>query len=160
MSKLLKFRWGQMPPLVAHLAWSIKGKKTFAHSTFFIARVECVTTFLHLWTRTFLLANKTCCMDLMGTLDFAILYFYSSFVQGDTKKTVINKSRITSKILFRLTQNFSYIGSGLCSRHLQSFKSVLQKLFVSLVLKKCAPNELPALQAHLEIGRASCRERV
>jgi len=25
-------------------------------------------------------------MDLMGTLDFAILYFYSSFVQGDTKK--------------------------------------------------------------------------
>jgi len=31
------------------------------------------------------------------------------FVQGDTKKAVITKNRITSKILFRLTQNFSYI---------------------------------------------------
>jgi len=51
-------------------------------------------------------------------------------VQGDTKKTVITKNRITSKSLFRLTQNFSYIRSSLCSRHLQSFKSVLQKLFV------------------------------
>jgi len=42
-----------------------------------------------------------------------------------------------------LTQNISYIRSSLCSIHLQSFKSVLQKLFVSLALKKCAPNELP-----------------
>ena len=64
-------------------------------------------------------------------------------LQGDTKKTVITKNRIISKILFRLTQNFSYIRSSLCSRHLQSFKSVLQKLFVSLGNKKCAPNELP-----------------
>jgi len=39
-----------------------------------------------------------------------------------------------------------------CSRHLQSFKSVLQKLFVSLALKKCAPNEPPALQAHLDLA--------
>ena len=61
---------------------------------------------------------------------------------GWHKKTVITKNRITSKILFRLTQNFSYISSSLCSRHLQSFKSVLQKLFVSLALKKCGPNEL------------------
>ena len=63
-------------------------------------------------------------------------------IQGDTKKTVITKNRITSKISFRLTQTFRYIRSGLCSRHLQSFKSVLQKLFVSLALKKCAPNAL------------------
>ena len=69
---------------------------------------------------------------------------FSSRVQGDTKKTVITKNRITSKMLFRLTQNFSYIRSSLCSRHLQSFKSVLQKPFVSLVLNKCAPNELPS----------------
>ena len=62
---------------------------------------------------------------------------------SDTKKTVITKNRITSEILFGLTQNVSYLRSSLCSRHLQSFKSVLQKLFVSLALKKRAPNELP-----------------
>ena len=65
-------------------------------------------------------------------------------IQADTKKTVITKNRITSKISFRFTQNFSCIRSSLCSRHLQSFKSVLQKLFVSLALKKCAPNEPPS----------------
>jgi len=59
------------------------------------------------------------------------------------KKTIITKNRITSEIVFKLTQNFSYIMLSLHSRHLQSFKSVLQKLFVSLALKKCAPNELP-----------------
>ena len=59
-------------------------------------------------------------------------------LQGDTKKTVITKNRITSKILFRLTQNFSYFRSSLCSRYRQSFKSVLQKLFVSLALKMCS----------------------
>ena len=54
---------------------------------------------------------------------------------GWHKKTAINKIRITSKILFRLTQNVSYIRSSLCRRHFQSFKSVLQKFFVSLALK-------------------------
>jgi len=53
----------------------------------------------------------------------------SRYTGWHTKKTVITKNRITSKILFRLTQNFSNIRSSLCSRHLQSFKSVLQKLF-------------------------------
>ena len=57
-------------------------------------------------------------------------------------------------MLFRLTQNFSYIRSRLCSRHLQSFKSALQKLFVSVALKKCAPNALPALQTFV---RVDCR---
>ena len=78
--------------------------------------------------------------------------FFESFanVQGDTKKTVITKNRITSKMLFRLTQNFSYIWSRLCSRHLQSFKSVLQKLFVSLALKNVLQLSSPALQAHLD----------
>ena len=71
-------------------------------------------------------------------------------VQGDTKKTVITKNRITSKILFRLTQNFSYIRSSLFSRHLQSFKSVLQKVFVSLALKNVLQMSSPALQAHLD----------
>jgi len=70
-------------------------------------------------------------------------------LQGDTKKTVITKNRITSKILFRLTQNFSYIRSSLCSGHIQSFKSVLQNLFVSLALKNVLQMSSPALQAHL-----------
>jgi len=56
-----------------------------------------------------------------------------------------------------LTQNFSYIRSSLCSRHLQSFKSVLQKLFVSLVLKKCAPNELPGAAGTFGSGGQSSR---
>jgi len=81
----------------------------------------------------------------------------SCFVQGDTKKIVIIKNRITSKILLRLTQNFSYIRSSLCSRHLQSFKSVLQKLFVSLALKKCAPNELPGVVGTFGSGGQSSR---
>ena len=76
-------------------------------------------------------------------MDILFVLFQVKRVTGWHKKTVIIKNRITSKILFRLTQNFSYITSSLCSRHLQSFKSVLQKLFVSLALKKCAPNELP-----------------
>ena len=80
--------------------------------------------------------NKTCIKGFT-------LHIPTRNIQGDTKKTVITKNRIISKILFRLTQNFSYIRSSLCSRHLQSFKSVLQKLFVSLAHKKCAPNELP-----------------
>ena len=66
------------------------------------------------------------------------------------KKTVINKNRITSKILFRLTQSFSYIRSSLCSRHLQSFRPVLQKIFVSLVVKNVLQMSSPALQAHLD----------
>jgi len=33
----------------------------------------------------------------------------TNIVQGDTKKTVITKNQTTSKILFRLTQNVSYI---------------------------------------------------
>ena len=85
---------------------------------------------------------------------FSITKQYSTktcwFGTGWQKKTLITDHRITSKISFRLTQNFSYIRSSLCSRHLQSFKSLLQKLFVSLALKKCVPDELPALQAHLD----------
>jgi len=72
----------------------------------------------------------------------------SHWIQGDTKKTVITKNRITSKILFRLTQN--YIRASLCSRHLQSFKSVIQKLFVSLPHKNVLQISSPALQAHLD----------
>ena len=63
---------------------------------------------------------------------------------------VITKNRITSKILLRLTQNFSYNRSSLCSRHLQSFKSVLQKLFVLLALKNVLQMSSPVLQAHLD----------
>jgi len=74
---------------------------------------------------------------------------------GWHKKTAITKNRITSKILFILTQNFSYIRSSLCSRHLQSFKSVLQKLFVSMALKKCAPNELSGTAGTFGSGRQS-----
>ena len=62
------------------------------------------------------------------------------------KKTVITKNRITSKILYRLTQNSSYIRSSLCSRHLQKFKSVLQKLCFTVAQKMSSPT----LQAHLD----------
>jgi len=67
-----------------------------------------------------------------------------------TQKKVITKNRITSKILFRLTQNFSYIRSSLCSRYLQSFTSVLQKLFASLALKNVLQMNSLALQAYLD----------
>ena len=73
--------------------------------------------------------------------------------KGDTKKTVITKNRMTSTILFRLTQNLSYIKSSLFSRHLQSFKSVIQKLFVSLALKNVFQMSSPALQAQLDPGK-------
>ena len=62
------------------------------------------------------------------------------------KKPVITKNRITSKILFRLTQNFSYIRSSLCSRHLQSFKNSLLHWRSKNVLQMSSP----ALQAHLD----------
>ena len=71
-----------------------------------------------------------------------------------TQITVITKNRITSTVAFRLTQNFSYIRSSLCSRHLQSFKSVLQKLF-HWRSKNVLQMSSPALQAHL----ARCRPR-
>ena len=73
-------------------------------------------------------------------------------IQGDTKKTVI--TRVTQK---KRTQKFSYIRSSLCSRHLQSFTSVLQKLFVSLALKKCAPIELPGAAGAFRSGGQSSR---
>ena len=77
-----------------------------------------------------------------------------SQLQGDTKQTVTTKNRITSKISFRLTQNFSYIRPSLCSRHLQSFKCVLQKLFVSLALKKMCSKWAPRRCRHIWIRRA------
>jgi len=76
-------------------------------------------------------------------------------LQGDAKKK--RSSPITSKFLFRLTQNFSYIRSSLCSRHLQSFKSVLKKFFVPLALKKYAPNELPGPAGTFGSGGQSSR---
>ena len=82
---------------------------------------------------------------------FEILLFS---YRGDTNKTVITKNRITSKILFRLTQNFIYIRSSLCSRHLQSFKSVLHKLFVSLALKNMCSKWAPRRCRHIWIRRA------
>ena len=84
-------------------------------------------------------------------------HFFSSLYRVTHKKMIITKNRIyiTSKILFILTQNFSYIRSSLCSRHLQSFKFVLQKLFVSLALKKCAPNELSSAAGTFGSGRKS-----
>ena len=50
-------------------------------------------------------------------------------VQGDTKN-VNKKHRKTPKTLFRFTQIFRYIKLSLCSRHLQSFRSVSQKLIL------------------------------
>ena len=81
-------------------------------------------------------------------------------VQGWHKKNGHHQKLNNFQILFRLTQNFSYIRPSLCSRHLQSFKSVLQKLFVSLALKKCAPNELPGAAGTFGSGGQSSRSRM
>jgi len=79
------------------------------------------------------------------------------FDEKHTKKTVITNNRITSKIVFRLTQNFSYIRSRLCSRHLQSFKSVLQKTLCFTGAEKCARNELPGAAGTFGSGGQSSR---
>jgi len=55
-----------------------------------------------------------------------------------------------------LTQNFSYIRTSLCSRHLQSFKSVLQKLCFTGVQKMCS-NELPGAAGTFGSGGQSSR---
>jgi len=81
---------------------------------------------------------------------------FESFIYWVTqKKTVSTKNRITCKMLFRLAQHFNYIRSSLCSRSLQSFKSVLQKPFVSLALNNCAPNELPSAAGAFGYGGQS-----
>jgi len=74
------------------------------------------------------------------------------------KKTVITKNRVTSKILFRLTQNFSYIRSSLCSRHISKVSSLHYKnsLF-HWRSKKCAPNELPGAVGTFGSGGQSSR---
>ena len=69
---------------------------------------------------------------------------------GWHKNTVITKNRITSKIAFRLTQNSSYIRSSLCSRHLQSFKSLLKNSLFHWRSKNVLHMSSPALQAHLD----------
>ena len=66
---------------------------------------------------------------------------------------VITKNRITSKILFRLTQNFSYIRSSLCSRHLQSFKSLPQNSLFHWCSKMCS-KWAPRRCRHIWIRRA------
>ena len=127
-------------------------KTTFHKVTVFVMRR------VHVLKKTKYLENTL----LGGERIACILQFiFSLFSECDsyrvTKKTVITKNQITSKILFRLTQNSSYIRSSLCSRHLQSFKSVLQKLFASLALKKCATSELPGAGSTFGSGGQSSR---
>ena len=71
-------------------------------------------------------------------------------IQGDTKKTVITKNRITSKISFRLTQTFRYIRSGLCSRHLQSSSLYYKNSLFDWHSKNVLQMSSPSLQAHLD----------
>ena len=70
-------------------------------------------------------------------------------IQGDTKNGYHQKSN-NFQNLFKLTQNFSYLRSSMCSKHLQSFKFVRQKLLVSLALKNVLQMSSPTLQAHLD----------
>jgi len=67
-----------------------------------------------------------------------------------TQKTVITKNLITSKIWFRLTQNFSYIRSSLCSRQVSSlyYKNSLFHWRSKNVLQM----SFQALQAHLHLA--------
>ena len=110
-------------------------------------------TFHHFWSPLEKFWKNSLVAPLQKILPTPML----AALQVDTKITVIIKNRTTSKILFRLTQNISYTRSSLCSRHLQGFKSVLQKLFVSLALKKCAPNELPGAAGTFGSGAQSSR---
>jgi len=87
----------------------------------------------------------------------SVCFVNTFFFPGWHKKSGHHQKSNNFQILFGLTQNFSYIRSSLCSRHLQSFKSVLQKLFVSLTLKKCAPNELPGAAGTFGYGGQSSR---
>ena len=55
-----------------------------------------------------------------------------------TQKMVITKNRVTSKILFRFTQNFSYIRSSLCSKLSPKFQVFTTKtLCFTGVQKMC-----------------------
>ena len=76
--------------------------------------------------------------------------FYQVKYRVTQKKMVMTKNRITSKILFRFTQNFSYIRSSLCSKHLQSFKFVLQNSLFHWRSKNVLQMSSSALQVHLD----------
>ena len=72
-------------------------------------------------------------------------------VQGDTKTTVITKNRITSKVLFRLTQNFSYIRSSLCIADISKISSLYYKnSFFPWRSKNVVQMTSPALEACLD----------
>ena len=65
---------------------------------------------------------RVCILLVYQSQMFKIWYAFENIAEiyRVTQKKVITKNRITSKIWFRLTQNFSYIRLSLCSRHLQS----------------------------------------
>ena len=67
------------------------------------------------------------------------------------KKTEITKSLITPEMLFSLKQKLSWIMYNLCSQHLQSLKSVQQKLFVLQTLKDMFQMRPLALKADLDL---------
>ena len=62
-----------------------------------------------------------------------------NIIQRDTKKTVIINISITSRVLFTLLENFTYISNMLCFKKLKNFKSRLWKISDLQELKKCTP---------------------
>jgi len=63
---------------------------------------------------------------------------------------VITENRITSKLLFILTQNFSYIRSSLCSRHLQISSMYYKNSLFHWRSKDVLQMSSTAQQAHLD----------
>ena len=77
---------------------------------------------------------------------------YLRQIQGDTKKTVITQIQITFKILFRLTQNFSYCTLGkACVADISKVSSLYYKNYLfHWRSKNVLQMRSPALQAHLD----------
>jgi len=70
-----------------------------------------------------------------------------------TQKTVITKNWITSKILFRLTQNFSTLGQA-CVADISKVSSLYYKNYLfHWRSKNVLQMSAPALQAHLDLAR-------
>ena len=98
--------------------------------------------------------------DIIAILQQSIAFDISSLAFRNvfwmyrlTKKNGHHQKSNNFQILFRLTQNISYIRSSLCSRHLQSFKSVLQKLCFTGAQKMCS-KWAPRHCRHIWIQRA------
>ena len=99
--------------------------------------------------------------DIIAILQQSIAFDISSLAFRNvfwmyrlTKKNGHHQKSNNFQILFRLTQNISYIRSSLCSRHLQSLKSVLQQKLCFTGAQKMCSKWAPRCCRHIWIRRA------